>query len=345
MGYMMITNNNNHATNDGNEINDSSKHLGCNTVLPKVALFNDHACTATRILEKRRQLSDVQEALETRKEHFYQQTEVFQRRECMLREKDLRLQESLVKFDKFLKDNETKRARAMKRYVDEGKQCEVKEKELLVLQDVLDSKTNEEKEIKKKLEENTKYQEYLGSVVKYVEVLSDDFRDIQEILDRYDMLKSANDDLWNKQRQDLKKHDQSRERYLLFMKCNGDKMLNMNNEIAGLQNKLEKLPVASHSSSDQEKNSYYIVRKQIQSIGQISFAIDNILERFESQPHHTDHEKEQRKNSRLKHLTINEGKESIGMRRNRCIKNLEKIANYMRDFGDIVETYEKKNSS
>ena len=65
----------------------------------------DHVSPATRLLEKRRQMFEVQEALNAQKEDFARREEAFRRREEGLRQKDLELQESLIKFNKFLQYN------------------------------------------------------------------------------------------------------------------------------------------------------------------------------------------------------------------------------------------------
>jgi Domain of unknown function (DUF4200) len=62
----------------------------------------DHVSGATRLLENRRQMFEVQEALSTQKEEFKRREDAFKRREEGLRRKDVVLQESLVKFNKFL---------------------------------------------------------------------------------------------------------------------------------------------------------------------------------------------------------------------------------------------------
>jgi hypothetical protein len=62
----------------------------------------DHVSAATRLLEKRRQMFEVQEALNAQKEEFARREDAFRRREDGLRRKDLELQESLIKFNKFL---------------------------------------------------------------------------------------------------------------------------------------------------------------------------------------------------------------------------------------------------
>lgn len=66
------------------------------------SLTLDHVSGATRLLEKRRQMFEVQEALSTQKEEFNRREDAFKRREEGLRRKDVVLQESLVKFNKFL---------------------------------------------------------------------------------------------------------------------------------------------------------------------------------------------------------------------------------------------------
>ena len=100
----------------------------------------DHVSPATRLLEKRRHMFEVQEALDAQKEgvlltiHFNTHTQTpfppsraeefqrreatFQRREEMLKKKDLELQESLIKFNKFLQENDSKRNRAEKKQLD-----------------------------------------------------------------------------------------------------------------------------------------------------------------------------------------------------------------------------------
>lgn len=75
-------------------------------------------CTNTRILEHKRQLNLVDDALEAQKEDFARKMDAFRRREESLRKKDLRLQESLIKFNRFLQENENKKSRANRRCVD-----------------------------------------------------------------------------------------------------------------------------------------------------------------------------------------------------------------------------------
>ena len=64
----------------------------------------EHVTPATRLLEKRRQMFDVQESLEHQKVEFNRKEDGFKKREQGLKKKDLELQESLIKFSKFLRE-------------------------------------------------------------------------------------------------------------------------------------------------------------------------------------------------------------------------------------------------
>ena len=59
-----------------------------------------------------------------------QQEEVFKSREATLKRKDLELQDSLIRFSKFLQDNDMKRVRAHKKAQDERKLCDEQKAEI-----------------------------------------------------------------------------------------------------------------------------------------------------------------------------------------------------------------------
>merc|ERR1719157_434923 len=116
--------------NDGGGGNSHPQHLIFENVSP-----------ATRLLEKRRQMYEVQDALENQKTRFAKEEETFRKKEEQLRAKDLQLQHQLFRFNKFLQDNEAKRRRAETRASEEMSQIKQKEDEIQDLQNQLaDSK-------------------------------------------------------------------------------------------------------------------------------------------------------------------------------------------------------------
>lgn len=120
-------------------------------------LVLEHVTPATRLMEKRRQMFEVQETLEAKKSEFAHKEDIFkvgppapapplvasrplgaalvvrltllsrmdpsfaQRREEELKRRDMDLQESLIKYSNYIQDNEKKRAQHDKKAREEGK--------------------------------------------------------------------------------------------------------------------------------------------------------------------------------------------------------------------------------
>merc|ERR1711907_502953 len=128
-------------------------------VPPQLTL--DHVSPATRLLEKRRQKIVVQEALEAQKADFARREEQFQRREQIIKKKDLELQENLIRFNKFLQENDTKRTRAEKKFIEE----ERKKNEHTVAIDEYKAELSklklENEKLNEELNKNQKYLQYL----------------------------------------------------------------------------------------------------------------------------------------------------------------------------------------
>jgi hypothetical protein len=143
-------------------------------------LVLDHVSPATRLLEKRRQMFEVQEVLEHQKDAFNRKEEVFKRQEDGLKKKDLDLQESLIKFSKFLQENDSKISRAEKKSREEIALRLQKESEIAELQEKLQQLKAKCDDVHTLIEQNVKYQRYLESVVE----ADNDLPDIQEILNR-----------------------------------------------------------------------------------------------------------------------------------------------------------------
>ncbi|KAJ7374085.1 Coiled-coil domain-containing protein 42 [Desmophyllum pertusum] len=96
---------------------------------------DDHLTPATRLLEKRREMSEVEQALAAQKEEFQMKMESLQQRREELDRKEYQLKESLLKFDKFLKENDSKRARALKKAAEEREMRRAKDREIARLKE------------------------------------------------------------------------------------------------------------------------------------------------------------------------------------------------------------------
>jgi chromosome segregation ATPase len=292
----------------------------------------DHVSPATRLLEKRRQMFEVQEALDAQKEEFSRREDAFRRREEALRKKDLELQESLIKFNKFLQENESKRNRAIKRASDERKQREQKEAEIGRLHAQLEQKMEDEKALKKQVAQNMKYQLYLADVVDFV---TEDFHEIQELLNRYKTLMDANHDLADRQRENEGESENKRVHFANYTKERANEILNANNEIASLQKKLESGEALAYRLQNEVDFSIRGNSDKTLELGQILSCVENLLERFEM--HMRSHK--QNRDSEKKPAQKQRSAEELEREGQRAMDHLDEIATYMTDYKDIVDDY------
>ncbi len=301
--------------------------------------FSNQSSTASRILEKRRQLAEVHDALEAQKDEFARKIDAFRRREEALRKKDLRLQDSLIKFNKFLQENENKRTRAMKRCADECRIREAKEKEIANLKDLLSTKTNEERDLATKLERNKKYQHYLKCVIEQVQVSSDDYSEIQDILDRFQTLKTTNNDLLRQLQKNTKDHEAGRLSYTQFTKKSGNAILNMNNEIATLQKEMEQVTVKLNNTESLDDGTARDVTELTADLSQIFVVVDQIVERFESRTHRS------KPKSNKEQRNFDSKEKSLDEKTKGALEKLDKITEYMTDYKSIADDWERSQSS
>ena len=181
----------------------------------------DHVSPATRLLEKRRQMFEVQEALDAQKDEFQRREATFKRREDMLKKKDLELQESLIKFNKFLQENDSKRSRAEKKEKDEVKQRQVKEQEITKLQEALRSQKEQRRVMTIELDKMMKHQNFLESVLD----LTEEFPEIVDLLSRYETLDAAHSDLISRQEQAEEHNEAERHELTQFVRDKTDEIL------------------------------------------------------------------------------------------------------------------------
>lgn len=100
-------------------------------MLIKIPKQDDHELTpATKLLEQRMEMQEVDFGLKKQKEEYKAKMESISQRREELARKEGQLKESLVKFDKFLAENDGKKLRAIKKSIEEKFVREAKENEL-----------------------------------------------------------------------------------------------------------------------------------------------------------------------------------------------------------------------
>jgi len=249
----------------------------------------DDVSPATRLLEKRRQMFEVQEALETQKEEFARREELFKRREEALRKQDLELQQQLIRFNKFLQENDSKTARAEKKAAEEVRLRDQKEKEIEELTKQVDEWTEKKDRMKVDLEQNLVYERYLLSVVEE----SDDFAEIADLLKRHETLKAHHHDLQRRASEVVTQNDQCRSELQQHTKSGQDHKLKTHNTIAMKQKRWEELQLEALTAGGLRERMLEDSAEKVLELGKCQMAIGNLYDRARArskvkQPYTTD---------------------------------------------------------
>lgn len=238
-----------------------------------------------------------------------QPQDAFHRREEGLRKKDLELQESLIKFNKFLQvrteltkqalylcehwkinsltntvvqENESKRNRAVKRANDEIKQRLTKEQEVAKLKEQLEQLMVESEKLGNEVKKNMKYTRYLEVVQ---ETVPEDYPEVADLVNRYHTLKETNRDLRQNQVLHEEENEIKRLEFASFQKERANEILNFNNRIASLQRELETEELQTIRLQHEADASMRMTTQKTLALGQIVMAIGNLLQRCTSGIH------------------------------------------------------------
>jgi len=243
-------------------------------VPPQLTL--DHVSPATRLLEKRRQKIEVQEALEAQKADFARREEQYWRREQIIKKKDLDLQENLIRFNKFLQENDTKRTRAEKKHVEEEKKkieyTQQIEKHKLQLEEL----KAENDDLQAKLE---KYQKYLQFLEVTCESQGDEFGEPLELQHRHETLEENQKDLAGRKAQS---DNELNERQYEFRKKQQERATETqvkNTKIAQMRKRLEEMKSEVYNLAQQAEKKESGKLKRMHQIGRVRMALENTFGR------------------------------------------------------------------
>ena len=185
------------------------------------------------------QVFEVQESLESGQAEFGRKEDVFKRREESLKGKDAELQDSLVRFSKFLQENDQKRARADKRAADEAKVRAGKEREAEQLSAALAAVRVQTARAGEVAEKTRQYQRFLERVLEHAAQHTSAFTEVNDLLLRHAALHATNSDLKRHMRKCADEADATRAELQALRKNEVNEVLLLNNRIAQLKKELE----------------------------------------------------------------------------------------------------------
>ncbi|KAM8818730.1 LOW QUALITY PROTEIN: cilia- and flagella-associated protein 73 [Rhynchonycteris naso] len=144
----------------------------------------DHFPPVLRLLEKKRELEDADQGLRAQKEVFQTSMAVLRGRWEQLEQKEQELKGSFVCFDKFLKDSESRRSRAMRRAAEERHRADRQEAEALRLRGQLEELRRKRAWLRRRLQRLEPCARLLEQVLEQLP----EFQEVPELVARFDTL-------------------------------------------------------------------------------------------------------------------------------------------------------------
>lgn len=126
--------------------------------------FSIQTSQSTLLLKKRKEMKEVDDALELMKKDHKKRMDMCEERRIQFESKQAKLREQVWKFEKFIQENDLKRQRAETKAKYEKKQYEEKCKEIVALMATIQELETTCQQLQKQLTKEKKYEEYLEKI-------------------------------------------------------------------------------------------------------------------------------------------------------------------------------------
>lgn len=178
---------------------------------------------------------EIDGALSTQKEDFQAKMVSLQHRREELELKEQQLAESLMKFDRFLKENDARRKRALKKAAEEKEAIKVKDKEAAKLLLELQGLRKHMERCEQRVAKQEVYETFLRGVLQH----TSEYTEIAELMARHATLSSTNKELVDRERANQAAMDAMKTDIAQSKELARVQVLNYTNQISMLQTKLE----------------------------------------------------------------------------------------------------------
>lgn len=268
---------------------------------------------ATKLLEKRKEMIEVDGALVAQKEEFQAKMQSLQQRREELELKEQQLAESLMKFDRFLKENDARRKRALKKAAEEKEAVKQKDSDIVRLAAELEGLKAKMGRCERSIQRQEGFEKFLRSVLLH----TSDFTEISELMDRHATLSSTNKELLDRERANQTHMDELKSGMAQFKEETRVAMLNDTNQLAVLRLRLEKSQTDSIFWEKQLSQVQSSASKRTLLLGRIKMATANLYTLVQKRLH-----------------VANDASADT-------IQQLDKIQVFIQDLQDMTNEYER----
>lgn len=234
---------------------------------------------STLLLKKRKQMREVDDALEFMKEEFDTRMAECDRSQMEFERKQVDMKRMVAQFEKFIMENDAKQRRAEIKAKTEAEQREKLEAEIKELKKQERELQASTKTLRENLGRVRKYEEYLDAVVR---TANDEYEEIGDVVNRHATLQHANDDLAEQADENNDSIEKKRLALVQLRQEQQNKILVMNGVVQSSQKLIESLR-ANCAQLDIEKESKERFTKQrTMEYGAVVMSIKNLYNRCQN---------------------------------------------------------------
>ncbi|KAM8917553.1 uncharacterized protein CCDC197 isoform 1-T1 [Spinachia spinachia] len=235
----------------------------------------------TLILKKQFELDNVTEQVEHKRREFKNRMEALARRRSELKLKQQETAEMVMKFEKFVADNELKRHKALRKYEASLQLNVCKQREIEDLADQLKQLVARKHVLEQKMSKYKIYEDYLIKTIDqwpslYPSNGSESL--VMPIIRRHETLSITHRDLLQRLGRLEEEVEQSQRQLLAMTQEHSIKTLMANNELSELRTELETLKEKNKQAEVNLLMEQGLSRQKVEEEGRMLMAINNLAE-------------------------------------------------------------------
>ncbi|KAG1958329.1 coiled-coil domain-containing protein 42 homolog [Pimephales promelas] len=236
--------------------------------------LTDKSTSVMQLLETREESSSVTAALEAQKEEMLMKRESLREREENMKKEEEKLKRSILKYNKFLQENDARRLRAIKKAEAEKAQVRLKELEIQKLKTENDALQARKELLEKHVGKAICYQEFLERAAK----MSGKFDNIGQVIARLQALQSIHKELLENQTALEKERERTKQELTQYINKQRTVLLHCNNQLHQQQTQLDSIRFEAYKWELKLKHFCSTAEKEILYFAQLKTTIHNIYQ-------------------------------------------------------------------
>ena len=233
-----------------------------------------HLAAATRLLARKQELTEVESELQRCKANYKQRMHEISEERDVLEQRDKALKTSLLKFDKFLAENDSKRYRALKKVEEERDLQHAKDREVARLTEDLQKLNDSKALIQQRVDDNKLFQDFMDRTVESTE----DYEEVHDIMNRYDILFATKQHLMTNEQASQDLVEAARMDLINYSEDRNTEILGLNNRLSELQTRYDRAQQAVVSWENTWTRIKNTAAKKTLLLGQVKMAIHNLYQ-------------------------------------------------------------------